>query len=103
MVAALSLKEQNPDVVNAAIRELQAGRDNASGTVTLTINVTSTTVRAPNCSPSSAVFLSPQTADAAAALTTTYISSVAKGQFTITHANNAQADRTFYYRTSGGN
>jgi hypothetical protein len=38
----------------------------------------------------------PMTANAAAALATTYIVP-AKGQFVITHANNAQADKTFRY------
>lgn len=105
MVAALSLKEKNSDVVNQAVAQLQQGRDNATGTVTLAAGAASTVVKAPNCSPSSGVFLEPTTANAAAALATTYvpIATVAKGQFTIVHANNAQIDKTFFYRVSGGN
>lgn len=105
MVAALSLKEKNQDVINQAVAQLQQGRDNATGTVTLTAGAASTVVKAPNCSPSSGVFLFPQTANAAAAVATTYIpaSAVGKGQFTITHANNAQVDKIFFYRVSGGN
>jgi hypothetical protein len=43
------------------------------------------------------VFLSPQTANAAAALATTYVQAadITKQQFVITHANNAQTDKTF--------
>jgi hypothetical protein len=105
MVAALSLKEKNQDVINQAIAQLQQGRDNASGTVTLTANSGSTTVAAPTCSPSSSVFLQELTADAAAArFTAPYVLPVAqKGQFVLNHANNTQNDRTFFYRISGGN
>lgn len=103
MSTALSLKEKNQDTINQAIRELQQGRDNASGTLTLAVSpATTTTVSNPVCSPTSAVLLTPQTADAAAALATTYVSTVAKGQFTLTHTASAQVDRTFFYRISGG-
>jgi hypothetical protein len=111
MVAALSLRENKPVVINEAIRQLQEGRDNASGQVTLTPNASSTIVTSPNCSahttpvgvaiPSS-VLMFPQTAHAAAEVTTTY-AVAGKGVFTVFHANNAIADRTFYWRISGGN
>lgn len=105
MVAALSLKEKNQDTINQAIRELQNGRDNASGSVTLAASASTTVVAAPNCSTTSAVFLFPQTAHAGAELAAggCYVSATAAGEFTITHANNAQVDRTFFYRISGGN
>lgn len=80
-----------------SLQQLAAGRSNATGTVTLTANVTSTVVSATNCAPGSAVFLFPKTANAAAALSTTYISSVGKQTFTITHASAASVDRTFFY------
>jgi hypothetical protein len=47
--------------------QLGQGRTNANGTVTLTANDTTTTVVAPNCAEGSGVFLSPRTANAAAA------------------------------------
>lgn len=103
MVVALSPKEQKSDIVNNAIREAQMGRDNACGTVTLAVSAGTTTVAWPNCSVTSKVFLQPTTADAAAAYATTWISSVSKGQFVITHANNAIADRTFFFTVRGGN
>jgi hypothetical protein len=80
-----------------ALQQLAAGRSNATGSVTLTASATSTVVTADNCAPGSAVFLFPKTANAAAALSTTYVGTVAKQSFTITHANNAQTDRSFFY------
>lgn len=78
-----------------SIQQLAAGRSNANGSVTLTANVTSTIVVALNCGASSGVWLSPRTANAAAAVGTTFVSSVASGTFTITHASAATTDRTF--------
>lgn len=80
-----------------ALQQLAMGRSNATGTVTLTPSATSTVVSAPNCSPSSAVFIFQKTANAAAALSTTFHASSGKQTFTLSHANNAQTDRTFFY------
>lgn len=82
-----------------ALQQLAAGRSNATGSVTLAAGATSTTVSAVNCGPSSAVLLFQKTANGAAALAagTTFISSVGKQSFTISHANNAQTDRSFFY------
>lgn len=102
MVAALSLKQKNTDQVNQAIRELQNGRNNATGSFTLTASATSTTVPFPNCSPTSFVFISPQTQHAANDMATTSIVA-GKGQFVVTHANNARVDRTFGFAVFGGN
>jgi len=86
-----------------AIQQLAQGRSNAVGTVTLTHDVASTTVTAVNCGSGSVVLLSPLTANAAAEIGagTCYISTVANQSFTITHANNAQTDRTFGYVAIG--
>lgn len=86
-----------------AVRELFQGRSHAKGTVTLTANATSTTVTAPNCGTDSDISLTPLTANAAAALATTYIqaANIKAGEFVITHANNAQTDRTFSYSIRG--
>lgn len=80
-----------------SLQQLAAGRSNATGSVTLAAGATSTTVAADNCAPQSAVFLFPKTANGAAALATTFINSVGKQSFTISHANNAQTDRSFFY------
>jgi hypothetical protein len=85
-------------IVNA-VRQLMQGRSNAAGTATLAASAASTTVTAPNCAPGAQVFLFPRTAHAAAELAAggCYVSAVGNGSFTLTHANNAQADRTFSY------
>lgn len=80
-----------------SLQQLASGRSNATGSVTLTASATSTVVTSPNCAPGSAVFLFPKTANAAGALSTTYVSSVGKQTFTITHASAASVDRTFFY------
>ena len=82
-----------------SLQQLAAGRSNAAGSVTLAAGATSTIVKAENCAPQSAVFLFPKTANAAAALVagSTFISSVGKQSFTISHANNGQTDRSFFY------
>lgn len=89
--------------VHQAIKELIEGRSNAVGTVTLTANATTTTVAAPTVNRNAIVLLSPTTANAAAAIATTYVTvSASGGAFTLTHANNAQTNRTFGYLVIGG-
>jgi hypothetical protein len=90
----LSVKEQDPQTINQAIGQLAQGRSNAHGVVTLNVSSTSTTVTTPCCSPQSVVILSAQTADAAASVTTNWVVA-ATGSFTINHASNTNADRTY--------
>ena len=80
-----------------AVRQLAQGRSNATGTATLVAGAASTVVSFVNCANTSVPVLVPTTANAATALATTYITAVANGSFTITHANNAQVDRTFLF------
>lgn len=86
-----------------SIQGLAAGRSNATGTVTLTASAASTAVTAPNCGTGSVPILVPTTANASAETGngTIYVSAVANGSFTITHANNAQTDRTFLWVALG--
>lgn len=93
--------EKDPAKFALAIQQLYAGRSDATGAVTLAAGATSTVVNPRNCAPQCAVFLFPKTANAAAALATTFVSSVGKQTFTITHANNAQTDRSFFYVAIG--
>lgn len=83
-----------------SIRDLFEGRSNASGSFTVMDNDTTTTVTAINCSATSTIFLQATSANAAAEIGngTLYVSAKAQGSFTVTHANNAQTDRTFDYR-----
>lgn len=85
------------DVVNGVMD----GKINATGTVTLTANAASTVLSDMRIGPDSCIPLMPTTANAATALATTYVSSRGKETATITHANNAQTDRTFCYAVLG--
>lgn len=80
-----------------AVNQLILGNSNNSGSVTLTENTTTTTVLNSRVGANSKIILTATTANAAAALATTYVSAKTAGQFTITHANNAQTDRKFDY------
>jgi len=95
--------EQDPYKIVRAVRELFEGRSNAVGKVTLTANAASTTVTAANCGAGSTVLLTPTSAHAAAEFGngTIYVSAVANGSFTLAHANNSQADRTYLYAAFG--
>lgn len=83
------------------INDINKGKINVVSSVTLTISVTSTTLNDTRIGPNSFIGLMPTTANAAAALSTTYVSSRGDQTATITHANNAQADRTFVYAVLG--
>jgi hypothetical protein len=91
-----------PRIVQA-VRELFEGRSNAVGTFTLTANAASTVVTSTNCGSACSVLCFPKTANAATEIGngTMYIGTVAAGSFTVTHANNAQTDRTFFYAAIG--
>lgn len=92
--------EKDPFRIVRAIRELFEGRSNASGVFTCDTSAASTVVNAPNCGADSRVFLQATTANAAAEVGagTIYVSAVAQGAFTVTHANSATTGRTFWYR-----
>ena len=87
----------------AKLRSLLANRDQGPARwykeVTLTANAASTVVTDARLSYFSAIDFDPMTANAAAELGagTLYVTQANRinGQFTLTHANNAQADRTF--------
>lgn len=85
-----------------AINQLIVGRSNAVSEVTLTAGATTTTITGDTINANARPFLFPKTANAAAALATTYAVTTAAGTVTITHANNAQTDRTFHVLIIGG-
>ena len=93
--------ETNVRKIVSSINRLSEGRSDAYGSVTQTANTTTTTVTNQWASENSTIALSPKTANAAAALATTYISTKSNGSFIITHANNAQVDKTFDYALIG--
>lgn len=73
---------------------LLRGQDNSSMSVTLAAGATETVVIDPRISLQTCVTLMPTTADAAAALPTTYVV-CEKGKATIYHASSGTTDRTF--------
>jgi hypothetical protein len=86
------------EVVNKALR----GKINSTGVVTLATGAATTTVNNALVGALSVILLMPQTAHAAAELQngTIYIkpSDIVEGvSFKITHANDANADKTFAY------
>ena len=86
-----------------ALQQLAAGRSNATGTVTLVTGSSTTVVSDPNCASGTVPLLTPASANAAAEAGSgsIYVSAVANGSFTITHANSATAGRTFLYTLQG--
>lgn len=86
-----------------AIQGLAAGRSNAVGTVTLATGTSTTSVSTPNVASGSTPILTPASASAATELGngTLYVSAVANGSFTITHASSATPGRTFLYAVLG--
>ena len=103
----LAPEETNTYRIVQAIIQLLQGRSNAVGTVTLRANQTTTVVTkavhraAVNVSADSEVFLTPRTANAAAALTNVYVSSIVQGGFVLTHASTATTDRTYGFEARG--
>jgi hypothetical protein len=85
------------------LRQLAEGRSNAVGTFTLSASAGSTTITAKTCGIGSTVLCFPATTNAAAEWKngTMYIGTVSAGSFVVTHANNAQTDRTFMYVAIG--
>jgi hypothetical protein len=75
------------------------GHLNAVTTITLTANAASTTLTDARLTVNSVVIFDPVTANAATEIfgATMYVTSANRnnGAFVITHANNAQTDRTF--------
>lgn len=84
--------------VAEVINNIFAGLIGLVGEVTLAESASSTFVTDTRCTVDSAVVLEPITANAAAERGGADLYTVpASGSFTVYHANNAQADRTFRY------
>lgn len=89
----------SPRDVAESINNIFAGRLGLVGEFTLTAGATTTTVTDNRVGSNSNVAYSPRTANASAEIGagTIYIGTYANGSFIVTHANNAQTDRTFRY------
>lgn len=87
------------DTISAALR----GKTNNRGEITLTAGAATTTLTDEKIGADSVIALQAMTANAAAEIGagTLYFSAMTGGAATITHANNAQTDRTFRYTVTG--
>lgn len=87
----------------AILQWTRKGKLNNVGEVTLTANAASTTLTDALIGPDSKISINdtPLTANAAAAIATTYQDAPTTGSVVIRHANNAQTDRTFRYSVTG--
>lgn len=90
-------KSAHLTMIADAVNGLIDGKLNVVGTLTLEANTTTTTVADNKFESNMVPWLMPSSANGAAALTNVYVSARTKGSFTLTHANNAQTDRTFLY------
>lgn len=85
------LQQEAAKVINS----LLLGKTNNVTSVTLTANSATTTITDTRITFASFIGLTPATANAATATANVYVSARGDGTATLTHANNAQADRTF--------
>lgn len=97
MVQVPGRNNQDLTKINVALEQIDQGRLNCSGTFTLAASATSTTVPAPTVTNGTEIVFSPTTANAAAAMGTTYVlpSNVSPGSFIVTHGTATSTDRTF--------
>lgn len=104
MAIQLQRGERDLQRIVDAIIQLNEGRQASVGDVTLRDGQTTTVVSFPNCSTECRVFLFPQTANAAAAVPTTYIpkAGILRRQFTIVHLDAVTLDRSFHFLCIGG-
>lgn len=90
----------DPHNLRIAIEKIVRAIANTGGKVTLRTGQTTTVVPHNKVNPNSVINLTPQTANAAAAMNTTYVVAQS-GQFVITHANTNTTDRTYGYSING--
>lgn len=88
-----------------ALNALRSGKTENVGEITLTANAASTTITDIRISPQSVIAWHPRTANAASEIAagTMFITdaNMSNGSAIVTHANNAQADRSFRYAVIG--
>lgn len=87
--------EPNPREIAERVNRLLQGKLNAVTTLTLTANAASTTLTDKRIGGATFIDFMPTTANAAAARASIWISARGTGTATITHANDANADKTF--------
>lgn len=94
-----SLKEAEFALARISVwaNNVNIGKFNVTGTVTLAANSATTTLNDVRIGAESYIGFMPTTANAAAGLTALYVTGRGTSTCTLNHANNAQADRTYDY------
>lgn len=90
-----------PRQVALAVNQLLDGKVNSTGSVTLNVSSSSTTLSDRRIGVATVVVLMPTTLNAATALSTTYITARTAGECTIQHGAYAAADMVFDYALLG--
>ena len=73
------------------------GKLNSTGSITLTASSATSTLNDRRLGATSVLSFMPTTSNASAGMTSLYVSAQGKQTATLTHANNAQTDRTYKY------
>lgn len=89
-------EERHRKLANA-INILIEGGSNAIGEFTVSANTSITIITDSRCGEDCHIDIIPLTANAASALSVTYLSPIDNGEFTVNHGNNAGTDRTYSY------
>jgi hypothetical protein len=89
--------------VAAVVNRVAQGKLNCTGSVVLAPGTATTSVSDARVTAASVILLMPTTANAAVELGngTLFVSARDKSGFTLTHANNAQTDRSFDFAVIG--
>lgn len=99
----LGPEESNLRRLVQAVIQLSQGRSNANGRITLRANEDTTEIVRRTINGAGGVHFTPRTASASAEYSNgIFRADVEPGRVTITHANNALADREFYFIVLGG-
>ena len=87
------------EAIRRIVQAINVNVDGQIGTITLTASVATSTLTDDRITHNSVLLLMPTTAIASTeqGAGTIYIGTSVNGSATITHANNAQTDRTFKY------
>ncbi|MFA6134661.1 MAG: hypothetical protein WC869_11665 [Phycisphaerae bacterium] len=96
MTDRLKTEGESPRDTARTINQILDGRINSVGSVTLTASTTTTVIADPRAHVNSKVLLMPTSANAAAALATTWIAAAARS-VTVNHASATSTDRSFGY------
>ena len=83
------------------VNAIENGKTLNGSTCTLSASTTTTNVADRRVGINSKILLMPTSATAAAEFGTIYVSAVTKEQFTLTHLNTADVDKTFFYIVVG--